>query len=181
VPRTPIVVVDASFAVARLRVEEQTTGIIERFRDWSRDGTRIVVPRPFWWEVANTLAVRHRQTGAQVLEAVHTLETFRIESRDLDRGQLLLTIGAVERFGLTAYDAQYLLLAETLGAEMATLDRRLALAAGARAIAMDDRWSGHRLSESRVPYEHEVTWPNYKGASAYLAELRAEAREPSPS
>ena len=29
-----------------------------------------------------------------------------------------------------------------------------------------------------APYEHAVTWPNYKGASAFLAKLRAEAARP---
>jgi len=27
-------------------------------------------------------------------------------------------------------------------------------------------------------YEHPVTWPNYKGASAYLAKLRVQAGRP---
>ena len=129
-PRVPLVVLDASLAIARLRVEEQTPAIIDRFREWSIEGARLVVPRPFWWEVVNTLLIRHRQTGEQVLEAVHMLETFRIETRDLDRGQLLLAIGAVERFRITAYDAQYLVLAETLACDLATLDRDLARAAG---------------------------------------------------
>ncbi len=133
----------------------------------------------FWWEVVNTLSIRHRQSGDQVLEAVHTLETFRIETRDLDRGQLLLAIGAVERFRITAYDAQYLVLAETLACDLATLDRELARAAGPRAIEIEGYRPGHRLSEARVPYEHDVTWPDYKHASAYLASLRAEATRQS--
>ncbi len=33
----------------------------------------------------------------------------------------------------------------------------------------------HRTAETSAPYEHEVTWPNYKEASAYLARLRADA------
>jgi predicted nucleic acid-binding protein len=176
-PSVPIVVLDASLAVARLRVEEHTPGILDRFRTWSREGVRLVVPRPFWWEVVNTLSIRHRYSGDQVLEAIHSLETFRIESRDLDRGQLLLAIGVVERFRLTAYDAQYLVLAETIGADLATLDHDLARAAGPRAIAFDDDRPGRRLSETRATYEHDVTWPDYKGASSYLASLRVEARQ----
>lgn len=179
--RVPLVVLDASLAVARLRVEEHTPGIIDRFRDWSADGTRLVVPRMFWWEVVNTLSIRHRQTGAQVLESVHLLETFRIETRDLDRGQLLLAIGAVERFRITAYDAQYLVLAETLACDLATLDRDLARAAGPRALAIDVPRAGHRLSELPTPYEHDVTWPDYRDASSYLASLRKEARTGSRS
>lgn len=177
--KVAIVVIDASLAVARLRLEEQTPYILDRFREWSRLGTRLVAPRAFWWEVVNVLAIRHRHTGAEVLEAVHTLETLRIESRDLDRGQLLLAISAVERHGLTAYDAQYLVLAETIGARLATLDRALARAAGSRAIELGVGGPSHRLSESTVLYEHDVTWPDYKDASAYLATLRAETARPS--
>ena len=175
----PMVVIDASLAVARLRVEEQTPQILGAFREWSRMGTRLVVPRAFWWEVVNALTAGHRYSGEEVLEAVHELETLGIESRDPDRGSLLLTISAVERFRLTAYDAQYLVLAETLVAPLATLDRALARAAGSRARYLGPGDPGHRLSEPPAAYEHEVTWPNYKGASAYLAKLRAEAARPS--
>jgi predicted nucleic acid-binding protein len=171
----PIVVIDASLAVARVRVKEQTPQILGAFREWFLIGTRLVVPRPFWWEVVNALAIGHRYSGEQVLEAIHELETMGIESRDADRGQLILTITAVERFRLTAYDAQYLVLAETLVAPLATLDRALARAAGSRARFLGPGDPGHRLSEPPAVYGHEVTWPNYKGASAYLAKLRAEA------
>ena len=174
-----IVVMDASVAVARLRAEEHTPQILGAFREWSRAGTRLIVPRSFWWEVVNALAVGWGYSGDQVLESVHELEVLGIESRDADRGQLLLTISAVERFRITAYDAQYLILAETLVAPMATLDRSLARAAGARALYLGPGDPGHRLSEPPAVYEHDVTWPNYKGASAYLAKLRAEAARPA--
>ena len=171
----PVMVIDASLAVARVRVKEQTPQILDAFRDWSRMGTRLIVPRQFWWEVVNALAIGHRYSGDQVLEAIHELEVMGIESRDPDRGQLLLAISAVERFRLTAYDAQYLVLAETLVAPLATLDRALARAAGSRARFLGPGDPGHRLSEPPAAYEHDVTWPNYKGASAYLSKLRAEA------
>ena len=171
----PIIVIDASAAVARLRVEEHTPQLLSAFREWTRTGTRLIVPRSFWWEVVNALAVGHRYSGNQVLESIYELETMGIESRDPDRGSLLLTISAVERFRLTAYDAQYLVLAETLLAPLATLDRALARAAGSRARYLGPGDPEHRLSEPPAVYEHQVTWPNYKGASAYLAKLRAEA------
>ncbi len=174
----PLIVIDASLAVARVRIKEQTPQILAAFREWTRLGTRLIVPRSFWWEVVNALAVGHRYSGDQVLEAIYELELMGIESRDADRGQLLLTIGAVERFRLTAYDAQYLVLAETLLAPLATLDRALARAAGSRARFLGPGDPG-RLSEPPAVYEREVTWPNYKGASAYLAKLRAEAARPS--
>jgi len=84
----------------------------------------------------------------------------------------MLVIDRVERLGLSAYDALYLATAESLRADLATFDRQLAIAAGSRAITFDE---GHGLHETPAVYEHDVTWPSYKGASAYLAKLRAEA------
>ena len=84
---------------------------------------------------------------------------------------LIQVIDRVERHGLTPYDAMYLALAETVGGQLATLDWTLATAAGSRAIIFGD---GRRLHETPAVYEHDVTWPNYKQASAYLARLRAE-------
>ena len=174
----PIIVIDASVAVARLRIDEHTPLLLGAFRDWTRIGTRLIVPWSFWWEVVNALAVGNGYSGRRVLEAIHELETLGIESRDADGGQLLLTISAVERFRLSAYDALYLVLAESLDAPLATLDRALARAAGSRAWYLGPGDAGHRLSEPPAVYEHAVTWPDYKGASAYLAKLRAEAGRP---
>ena len=64
-----------------------------------------------------------------------------------------------------------LALAETVDGQLATLDRTLASAAGSRAILFGD---GRRLHETPAAHEHDVTWPNYKHASAYLSRLRAE-------
>ncbi len=91
----------------------------------------------------------------------------------------------MERHGLTAYDAQYLALAEQLDVSLVTIDRRLAVAAGERAI--DPTSSGSRLSESPTPYGStgRVTWPDYHDVGTYLATLRAELerarREPTVS
>ena len=79
-----------------------------------------------------------------------------------------------ERYGLSMYDAAYLALADSIDGEVLTFDQALKIAAGDRAITL-----GHQLSETQVVYERDVTWPNYKGASAYLAKLRAEALRPT--
>jgi hypothetical protein len=78
---------------------------------------------------------------------------------------------------LTAYDAAYLALARTEDADLLTLDDELALAAGDRAVPIGD---DHRLHETPAVYEHQVTWPMYKEASAYLAKLRADALRGQP-
>lgn len=107
-----------------------------------------------------------------MLAAIHRLDTLGLETVEPGRPLLLHAIDRIERHGLTAYDAMYLVLAESIDAKLATFDRQLAAAAGPRAITFDE---GHGLHETPAAYEHDVTWPSYKGASAYLAKLRAEA------
>ena len=108
-----------------------------------------------------------------MFEAIHLLDRLGLETVDLDRPTILSAVDLAERHDLTPYDAMYLALADSIDGALMTFDRALRAAAGVRAVGVD----GHRLSEASAPYEHDVTWPNYKGASAYLATLRAEARE----
>jgi len=171
--RRPLVV-DASVAIAIARGEAEGSaahaGIIGR----TRAGSRVVVPTHFWLEVTNALLRRRRWTSAAVFEAIHVLDRLGLETADLDRPTLLLAVDVAERHGLTSYDAMYLALTDSIDGALMTFDVELARAAGNRATVLDAR---RRLSETPAPYEHDVTWPSYKGASAYLAKLRAEARE----
>jgi predicted nucleic acid-binding protein len=170
----PPVIIDASIAIAMVRKEPIETVVRAAVRGWTQLDRDLIVPAIFWFEVVNALSRRHRYRGLDLLRAVHELDELELVTVDPDRPLLLLTIDYVERFGLTAYDASYLALAEVHGGDIATLDGALIRAAGTRAINLDER---HRLSEPPAPYEHAVTWPNYKRASAYLAQLRAEARD----
>ena len=176
-PPVPLVM-DASIAVSIARGEEASVTAHTVIRARVRDGGRVIVPSHFWLEVANALLGRHRWTSAALFEAVHVLDRLGPQTVDLDRPTLLSAIDLVERHGLTAYDATYLALTDAFDGELITFDRALQAAAGARAVPFEGR---HRLSEAPAPYEHDVTWPDYKGASAYLAKLRVEAREAAPS
>ena len=111
----------------------------------------------------------------KVLQAVHGLDALGFQTVDLDRALLILTIDASERYGLTAYDAAYIALAISLDGSLMTLDAALRAAAGTRAVHVGPP----RLSETPMTNEHQVTWPDYKGASAFLAKLRAEAARPA--
>ena len=170
----PPVVLDASVVVAIAREEGSAAAARKAIDGWSRNGARIAVPSHFWLEVTNSLRVRWHWSGDRVLEAIHLIDQMRLETIDLERAGLMLAIDLSERHRLTVYDAAYLALAITLDGSLVTFDGDLRSAAGSRALSVGPA----RLSETPAPYEHAVTWPDYKGASAFLAKLRAEAARP---
>lgn len=165
-------VVDASAMIAIVRSEPEQ-GVLETILEArKRAGVRLLAPTGFWLEIVNSLVRRHRLSSEEVLEAFRDIDAVGLHMVDTGRSLLLLTLDLAERFGLTAYDASYLAVALTEDADLLTLDRDLALAAGDRAVSVGDL---PRLHESPTIYEHDVTWPRYKEVSAYLAHLRAEA------
>jgi predicted nucleic acid-binding protein len=167
----PVLVVDASAAVAFSARQERSDDVERALEGWRSGGHQIVVPPHFWLEVINALSGRGRWTGAAVLEALVELERLGMTTVRLDRPLVLLALDLVERHGLISYDAAYLALAIQRDARLLTLDRRLAAAAGPRLLPI----GSHGVSESPPAYERSVTWPNYRGASAFLAKLRADA------
>lgn len=166
VERPRIVVLDASAGVKLVRDEAGSDDVSRMVAE----AARTCVPTFFWLEVVNVLARRHGRSGAAMVEAVHELESLGIETLEADRATVLAVIDLVERHGLTAYDAAYLALALSLDAGIATADRRMALAAGDRAILIgDDRG----IAEERAEYRPRTpTWTAWADAGAYLASLR---------
>ncbi len=165
--RESALVVDASMAVAISVGEPSAQAALRILRQRRDAGGILLVPTFFWLEVVNVLGRRYRMTPALMLEAVVDLERLRLESIQLDRPQLLLTIDAMARGGLSAYDAAYLALAESTDAQLLTADHRLAAAAGDRALPIDP---GHEVHEVAPPYT--ASWADWPGAAAYLRELR---------
>ena len=168
----PPVVIDASVAIALLLDEPEAPEIAQALVRWVTSARHLIVPAHFWLEVVNRIGRVPETTGERMIAAIHRLDSFDIESVESAPPMLLQIIDRIERHGLTAYDAAYLVLAENVGGQLATLDRTLAAAAGSRAITFGD---GRRLHDAPAISAHEVTWPNYKNASAYLAKLRTEA------
>jgi len=177
-PALPPIVLDASIALAFILDEEVSPAIRARIGRWVDQGERFAVPSVFWLEVVNVLGRRRRLPGRVVLESLYHLDDLGITTIEPDRVQLMLTVGRVEQYGLTAYDAAYLSLAHSLPAKVATIDRQLAEAAGGYLIDPIADDLRHRIGETPAVYESEGTWPEFKGASAFLARLRAEARKP---
>lgn len=171
------IVLDASAAIAFVAMEEYGSRIQGLLSASGAGNRSIIVPPLFWLEVVNALSGRRKWTGAQVLEAIAELDTFDLDTIDQDRALVLLTIDLVERHGLICYDASYLALAIQQDAGLLTLDRQLGAAAGMRCIPLD---GGFGPAETAATYERSVTWPDYRGASAFLAKLRADALTRQP-
>jgi len=171
------IVLDASVAVPLVHGEDESDHWRRAAAGWLRANRRVIVPDHFWLEVSNTLFRRHRFRGEAVLEALHALDDVVADTVTLDRPILVLAIDRAERFDLTLYDAAYLAVAESLDADLATMDHELGRAAGPR--RMPGPQASRRLSESEAAYESpkRVTWPDYSGAASYLSSMRARIRQ----
>ncbi len=128
------------------------------------------MPDHFWLEVANVLIRRYGVTPDEAVEQLRVVDDFDLRSVRLDRPLLLVALDRQARFGLSSYDAAYLALAETEDGRLLTLDGRLALAAGSRAVPLAALGEG-RLSEEPAPYGEPIDWARF---GPYLARLRAE-------
>ena len=163
-------VVDASAAIAFLRAEPGAADVERNLRDAMRGNDPRLVPTLFWIELINVLTHRYRLAPSEVVEAVYELEQVELKTTEVGRPGTLAIIDAVGRTGLTAHDAAYLVLAEATDARLLTADAALAAAAGDRGILVG---GSSRIGEGQATYVAAApSWARWKGAAAYLAELR---------
>jgi predicted nucleic acid-binding protein len=163
------VVVDASVVIAVSIEEPGFEWALRLLRQRAADGGKTLVPAFFWLEILNVLISRYRQPPGLVLQSIVDLESLELTSVELDRPQVLLALDAMARHGLSAYDAAYLALAESADGDLLTFDRRLAAAAGPRALRAGP---GHAIEETQARYAE--SWAAWPGAAAYLKQLRAQ-------
>lgn len=119
------IVVDAS-ALAAL-VFQEPDGDAIRLR---LDGAEVFAPELLRFELANTAWKKVRQQPADAAKILTALcmaldARFGLIWQDVDARDVVLLAHAT---GTTAYDASYLWLAASLGADLVTLDDRLARA-----------------------------------------------------
>src|SRR5687768_2351178 len=164
------IVLDASAALKLVRDEPGREEVREHVRAQVLADEPILVPQLFWLEVVNVLAVRLRYEPEAVVEAIYELEQLGITTAEVGRPVVLAVIDAVGRFGLTAYDAAYLVLAESADATLVTADAALASAAGERAILVG---GPQGVAEPPATYASRQTWASWRGAATYLSELRS--------
>jgi len=116
-------VVDASAVVALLFNELTREEIVPRLR-----GATLCAPSLIGFEVANACLKKIRAVPAEreaLLEAFSLLDALSISPTAVDLDAAIIL---AERTRLSVYDASYLWLARALGAELVTLDDRLARA-----------------------------------------------------
>ena len=131
------IVIDASIAIAwRLRDREGTP-----YADSAIDRgglENVIVPDLFWHEVRNVLLGAERKGRIDAGTAEDHLKDLRQLSlqsdSDQDDGQIATL---ARRHGLSGYDAAYLETAIRRGAELTTLDKRLAAVASKEGVFMD--------------------------------------------
>jgi predicted nucleic acid-binding protein len=119
----PDKVIDASAMAALVFGEPEAEEIAERIR-----GASLHAPTLIEYELASVCLKKLRKYSKQraALLAGHALaKQMAVRKHPVDTQEIVLL---AEKTKLTAYDAAYLWLAGSLGAELVTLDKRLARA-----------------------------------------------------
>ena len=130
-----ILVIDASVAIAWIASDVRSEYADAALAACGTD--RVLVPMLWYWEIANTLLVLERKgrvADASVAYA-SVLRNLPIDAvHDVIDARRLEELTYARRHGLTSYDAAYLALAKSTVNALATLDRKLALAAEAESV-----------------------------------------------
>jgi predicted nucleic acid-binding protein len=124
------IVVDANLAVWAVVPVAAAVDAIELFANWRRQGSRLVAPTLWLAECVSAIR-RSAHAGAISVEegrvALEDLLALGVETLPVGGREARAALNWAERLGQAqAYDGFYLALAEELGAEFWTADRRLA-------------------------------------------------------
>ena len=125
---TSPVCVDASFVIRLLESDSEESPPLRKWREWHREERPVVAPALLYYEVANALyryVVLGHLDFEQAREALKVALGLGISLHE-DAELHLRAVELAQELSLPAtYDAHYLALAERLGAEFWTADRRL--------------------------------------------------------
>lgn len=99
-------------------------------------GDEAWVPSLWWFEVRNTLLVSERRGRLTEADTTAFLAALSRLAISVDRPPSDDVLALARRRNLTVYDAAYLELARRADMPLATLDRRLALAARAEQVVL---------------------------------------------
>jgi predicted nucleic acid-binding protein len=119
----PVKVVDASALAALLFGEPEAETVAEQLGD-----ARLMAPALLGFELANVCLIksrRHPERRVALTTAFRLRNQLGVEEVAVNHDGVLELAAAT---GLTAYDASYLWLTRQLGADLVTLDQKLARA-----------------------------------------------------
>ncbi len=138
-----MICVDASVAIKWILVEEYSEAALDLSATAVEAGEAIVAPQLLLFEVTNVLRQRMRRRGLTLSEARYLLSVFlrRPMSLRSPPGLHEQALAIADTYGLpAAYDAHYVGLAQMLGCDFWTDDRRLLRALAGRLPFV--RWIG---------------------------------------
>ncbi len=124
-----MIVADANLLVVLVSGDPRGNRVLQQFTDWLDNDVEIHAPVLAQYEIANALT-RLIAGGAfsedKVEEAWNNISVLPIQYHDLTDARRVVEL-ALSLNRKSAYDAAYIALAETLGAELWTLDSPLYL------------------------------------------------------
>jgi len=133
-------VLDASVALAWF-IDPLVAPLAGRVQRFLLQGDRAIVPHVWRPEIANGFVIAQKRgilPAVRIAQAFAELDLLLAQSienitHDLSLQRIVTT---AQKFGLTAYDATYLETAREQQVPLATLDRKLAIAAGQAGVSL---------------------------------------------
>jgi predicted nucleic acid-binding protein len=125
-------VLDCSLALAWV-LPDETSGRADRLLRQVSGQSGLWVPALWWYELANALVTVQRQNRLPPADVLRAVELYRLlpirTDTALNADSAWRFQNLAHAYGLSAYDAAYLELAQRRGVALATLDRGLSGAA----------------------------------------------------
>jgi len=121
-----MIVLDASVALKWIFGDEEGGQKARRYREGHVTGEETVaVHSLFFYEIANVLATKTRLSTKDAAEGFSLIWDFDLEVFSLGPDEFLEGMILSRQYGITLYDAVYIVLARKLGCPFVTSDRRL--------------------------------------------------------
>ena len=121
-----MVVLDASVALKWVLTGEEGEEQAGRYRDRHISGEDLIaVPELFFYEIGNVLATKTSLSNETISEAFSLLWNFDLEVFSLGLEEFLNTLALARTAQISLYDAAYLELAQKLGCDFVTFDKKL--------------------------------------------------------
>jgi len=119
-----MIVLDASVALKWIFGEEEEGEKARLYKEGHVSGKEAVaVHSLFFYEIANVLATKTRLSTKDAAEAFSLIWNFDLEVFSLGLDEFLEGIVLSRQYGITLYDAAYVVLARRLGCAFVTADR----------------------------------------------------------